>query len=494
MKNLSSTILSVGCLPYAAGRRVAVCARPHTMAAAGKIAIVAILILSSLAPVTYSQGFGILKKDTHFSRLRPPRLSIKSFDVGVRVDGAYGVNASEFKSQVEHEIRTGDERFNLKVPSPQFVIACQVSGLSRSETSKTKSEYQTQKVGEKEVWNEKKKKMEKKDVRESVKVDVRYINVAWEMTISFRIVDTANATVLASDSNLFTEQKEFKESSYSKGEPATLKGWMARQAKEVASYVAPTKEEVRILLPKGKLDDISDKIEKGQLTEALQELEDMPGLRKQEDEAYKFYILGACYEAMGYVNNREDSAARYFEQAANNYAKALAIKTDEKYFREAQERLGTSIDYHNRLKSFYAASRKTPKEGQQTEAPGTSSPASLFVPPIRPAANGNVTPPAKTEPAVNRESKNTTEPKNFTEPRTAPPAKSSGEAKASESLTNETIITLVKAGLSEENVIATINEASATNFDLSANAQVQLIQAKVTNRIISAMRQAKKSK
>jgi hypothetical protein len=59
-------------------------------------------------------------------------------------------------------------------------------------------------------------------------------------------------------------------------------------------------------------------------------------------------------------------------------------------------------------------------------------------------------------------------------------------------LTNETIVRLVKARLSEENIIATINEAPVVSFDLSSNAQMQLIQAGVTNRIISAMRQAAK--
>jgi hypothetical protein len=56
------------------------------------------------------------------------------------------------------------------------------------------------------------------------------------------------------------------------------------------------------------------------------------------------------------------------------------------------------------------------------------------------------------------------------------------------------IISVEKAGLSEENILATLTEAPAVSFDLSSNAQMQLIQAGVTNRMISAMRQAKKSK
>jgi hypothetical protein len=67
-------------------------------------------------------------------------------------------------------------------------------------------------------------------------------------------------------------------------------------------------------------------------------------------------------------------------------------------------------------------------------------------------------------------------------------------SEATVALNNETIIKLVKAGLSEENIIATISEASAVSFDLSPNGQVQLIQAGVSNRIISAMRNGKKTK
>ena len=56
------------------------------------------------------------------------------------------------------------------------------------------------------------------------------------------------------------------------------------------------------------------------------------------------------------------------------------------------------------------------------------------------------------------------------------------------SLENSHVIDLLKSGLDEENLLATIKDAKAVSFDLSPDGLKQLLSNKVPNRIIAAMR------
>ena len=125
-----------------------------------KATIAGMLILSSLSLSTYSQGFGMIKKDAHFSRLRPPRILLSRLDVAVRVTTlgvSRATSASTFQSSLESDLKTGDPRTNLNSADPNIRIDCQVGGVSKTETWSKKSEYQRQKVRVEEVWNEQKK-------------------------------------------------------------------------------------------------------------------------------------------------------------------------------------------------------------------------------------------------------------------------------------------------------------------------------------------------
>lgn len=447
-----------------------------------KATIAGMLILSSLSLATYSQGFGMIKKDAHFSRLRPPRILLSRLDVAVRVTTlgvSRATSASTFQSSLESGLKTGDPRTNLNSADPNIRIDCQVGGDSKTETWSKKSEYQRQKVRVEEVWNEQKKKMEKKDIYEDVKVEVPYLRVNWNASIAFRIESAKSANIIASDQNTYTHSGEYKEGKLVPQSPPGVEGWIDQQARKIAAYIVPTRERVRILLPKGKLDSVSDKIEERKLAEALKELESIPPLKKQEDDSYKFYLLGACYEAMAYVNDRTESLDRYLEQAAENYAKAIAVKPGEKYFTEAQERLRVSTAMYKTLAERQYLAKKTPKDAGQTEALNSSRSTEPPPPSVNPA-------PAATTPFHRQPM-----PARRIEPK---PSENEPASQTTDALTNETIMKLVKAGLSEENIIATISEASAVSFDLSPNGQVQLIQGGVSNRIISAMRNGRKSK
>lgn len=55
-------------------------------------------------------------------------------------------------------------------------------------------------------------------------------------------------------------------------------------------------------------------------------------------------------------------------------------------------------------------------------------------------------------------------------------------------LTNEQIIKLFKAGMDEDNLISTITEARSTNFDVSVDGALQLVNAGIKGKVLTAIR------
>ncbi|HTQ95625.1 MAG TPA: hypothetical protein VMH89_02400, partial [Candidatus Acidoferrum sp.] len=55
-------------------------------------------------------------------------------------------------------------------------------------------------------------------------------------------------------------------------------------------------------------------------------------------------------------------------------------------------------------------------------------------------------------------------------------------------LTNQKVIDMLKGGVDEDNIIATIREAKAVNFDLSPDGQISLAQNGVKGKVLAAMR------
>ena len=80
-------------------------------------------------------------------------------------------------------------------------------------------------------------------------------------------------------------------------------------------------------------------------------------------------------------------------------------------------------------------------------------------------------------------------------PGTSPTAGAAGKAPAKASanaapaLTNAQVIKMAKAGVDEDNIIATIRDATAVQFDLSPDGLVDLASNGVKGKIVNAMRE-----
>jgi hypothetical protein len=63
------------------------------------------------------------------------------------------------------------------------------------------------------------------------------------------------------------------------------------------------------------------------------------------------------------------------------------------------------------------------------------------------------------------------------------------ESAAQPTLNNEKVIEMFKSGVDEENIIATIRQASHVQFDISPDGQIQLAKNGVKGKILVAMRE-----
>jgi hypothetical protein len=477
-------------------------------------ALLGVIVLLDVSLTSYAQGFGMIKKDMHMYRKHPPRIFIQSSNVAVRpaADGdpsalSYapvvrdaieeiikkngGIWASRWMFEMGHLMDPNSQRFVINNQNPEAIIYYSITRLNTYSSWKKGTKYETKKVGEKEELDEKKQKPKKRDVYERVAVEYRIKALTGFASVKIEVRDAKSNELIGSQSVHSNYNKEFKEGLDAPEEKDLPLMLLKELEDKLAACLFPNGDAVKVMLPKGKFEDISDMIEKGQLEAARKSLDTMPVMKNPQDEAYRVYSYGALSEVQAYkiANGRE--AKQHLQEAVRSYAKAMEMKPDEKYFQSAKIQAEESIGLYTKLEEQAAAYRSLRNNQKKPSEQITAS---------TPQPNQSVSEKVSQETAgsVSRELQPTPG-KAGKEPVAKSSAalsdkKSAAPSTATSTLTNEVIIKLVQAGLSEENIIATIQESQSNNFDLSADALVKLLQAKVTNRIISAMRQAKKSK
>jgi hypothetical protein len=161
--------------------------------------------------------------------------------------------------------------------------------------------------------------------------------------------------------------------------------------------------------------------------------------RERKRDAYRIHNLAVAQESAGYESEAVEDALIRLGRAGDLIAQAASLNPDEKYITESAARISRSL----------AAYRQVAQLQQQMNTRAAVEP-----PPSPPASR---TPAART------------------------PA-------AADALTNDAIIELRGAGLDDDNLIASIKSAKTVEFDLSPAGLKALLQGKISNRVIAAMR------
>ena len=448
-----------------------------------------------------AQGFGAMsKKKVTLHRKLPAAIHLPGNTLKLEVTARDPKN-NDMASQVSDILQAQLLKYNANLridPShPDAIVTCLITNSSippvqdvvRNETSTKKMGKSWVQVQEPKHYYEAKGSLDltyqAKDAHSGKTLDSDVINLKYAQEFDESGASTSQSTMTKGLNALKTPWNKVKKSSsedqQSVPTASELQQILARRASgRVSARLVNTDETVDAYLARGKLDEANKMADAGQWTRMLESLEQMTPLPSKEDDAYRLYNIGVAYEALGYQSEDPATAKRFFDQAAISYGKAIDAKHGEKYFLEPQNRIETALAHYRKLEQQPVEAAKAP--------PANTTPA--------PQEADNTTSQAAKEGSVQARGLTSAKPRKplvttaIMKEGAAPSG--AGTTKVAQDntppLTNDQVIKLFKAGMDEENLISTVNEARSTNFDVSVDGELQLVSAGIKGKLLSAIR------
>jgi hypothetical protein len=256
---------------------------------------------------------------------------------------------------------------------------------------------------------------------------------------------------------------------------------------QMAARLVSTDENVEVLLARGKQLDSANKLaESGLWSRYLETLETMTPFSDPREDAYRTYNIGVANEALGYQSEDHKIASKFLQEAAISYGKAIDARPDEKYFLEPQTRIETAVTYYKKLDEQQVAKQEqAPRPTPDTDA-GTAANAGSAKTGATKSVGGNVN---TADPSSSGRTKTMKLSSGTSTGGTNAGGKQASGGSTAPALTNQKVIDMMKGGVDEENIIATIREARSVQFDLSPDGQIQLAQNGVKGKVLAAMRE-----
>jgi hypothetical protein len=355
---------------------------------------------TALAPPVVAK-FGISKTRVTLPRVRPPEtpLLAETVSVDVRsgspeVTGSY---VSLVRGRLEEALRAADLYRTVERSKADASVRVTLDNLRAEVRDEIRMEKKYVKIGERQEWNDKKKKMETKDVYGDR-----------EEPVSWRVADgslSAGVEVDGPDGPRSSDaggsyHEQFKTSDRIPPEAATeesLRRFLVQQAADrAAATVTFSPDPVEALLAvNGELKDGNRLAEQGLWEQALEEW----GRKtyKGDTEAARLHNVGVGQEALAYkFPPYTPEHSSHLEQARELYRKAQTLDPDEKYFRDPPVRIEVSLKYAANAALFMSelqqyreeksARAQRPSAGKARAAGGAASGASQVAGAAAPAA------------------------------------------------------------------------------------------------------------
>ena len=439
--------------------------------------------------MAHAQGFtggitsGKTKKKVVLRRKLPSaiRLTANSFAVKATAhDKAQADVAQSLSDVLETELLKNDHRLRVEKGNPDFVVSCTITHF---DTPAPQSFVRNEVVMQKGHSLEEPKKLYKVtgelDVahqardRSGKALDSDNFNAKYSRDFEAGTNQATDKSITSKVADPFKRMAGKKtEDSGAPPTPIELRHELIQQiVTDISTRLVSTEQAVDVYLARGKLDSANKLAESGLWSRYLETLETMTPFQNPHDDAYRLYNIGVANEALGYQTEDHAAAKKFLEQASIYYGKAIDGKPDEKFFLEPQNRIETAVAYYKKLED-------RGKEPLVAETRSQSSDAKSSKPSKSPHSDTAQTPSvtiAKKSPAA--------------KPPLTNAASKQKDTPAAPALTNQKVIEMVKSGVDEENVIATIRQAPAVDFDVSPDGQIQLAKNGVKGKILAAMRE-----
>ena len=396
------------------------------------------------------EGFGFTKKAVQMNRTNPPLLDVGARRVKITATSdrdAVKDDAATLKRYAEEFILTGGGTMATEKDKGDIRISVALDRLDSHESWETEQRSRTEKTGTKQEWNEKKKKYETKDVYGTVYYSVQIKVMDASLTGTWDLADK-NGKILDSGDISETFREKYSEGKGSPAPAAVEDDLLERAAKKIASRIVPTQDTVTLLVPKGSFEDLIPLAEMNAWDRYLAGVEAVKPLRDPRQEAYRQYALGVAKEGLAHMNAIEDTprAMELLGEAVIHYETAVKSNPREELFSKAYSSLfssGNSTASLPRVTASVASFEKW--KGPQR---------------------------SNTKVAGLRAGATSAPPKNV--------------------MTNETLVEMAKAGLTDENLILAIDAASEVDFDTTPNALIALAKGGVSKSVIAHMQKKKR--
>lgn len=399
------------------------------------------IVCGLVSPVRAGEGFGMMKKTANLTRVHPPEIFISGSRLAVRAtsqSAAHAATAQRLQSQLESELLSNNPHFKLEASNPDAVVDVRILQNDYREEWQERLMTHSVKTGSVDSKN--------RPIYRDEQVNVRFKIVKYTFVAAFKVQDARGDKQLGGDTINNSFQKEFQNGDGAPDQQSLETNAVNAAVAELTRRLAPTKEVIGVLLPKGSFDGISNFADAGLWSKYLDALDRMSPLPKPLDEAYRQYALGVAYEALGYSAEEIDQTLKYLEQASEHYNNAVDANPKEGYFTKA---------YQGLLRS-----------SQTAEAPLTRVQAALVQYQRIKQFDERATPERRSGTAVAG-------------------AKGLGAAApAADAVTNESIIDMLRAGLPEEVILTSLDSAAHTALDASPHGLIELSNAKASKKLI----------
>jgi hypothetical protein len=374
-------------------------------------------------------GYGQFKDPFHqpqtmiLVRKLPPIINVKEGSFRIEASKTAGVSADVVDTLVTRTrgllLKDRDRSLRLDDANPNFTLRCKVTGFEIEERRAEEGTGSSR---------------------------MEYLTVIGTIEATIEVLDSTKGAMDSGNLKSHFEREYLVNGgggfgipglgrSVSKGRPPTkleqrdlvVEGLAAK----VAQFLVSVEEDVEIQLPIGgqfkAMQEMARRKRWGELQEAA---EQMPApKKKEEDDAYRLYMIGLAYEGMAYdkAKTDPDAAKDLLTKAFGAYSEAKEKKPKETYFIQPEIRSQESLDAYIEIDHFRKLAAVTPKRA--------GSPSST-------AGTDKSTAPVGTAQAAS--------------------------AGASAEWNNQTLIALKQKGLSDARLIALIKAAKNPKFDVDS--------------------------
>jgi hypothetical protein len=352
--------------------------------------------------------------------------------------------ADRVKDLLARQLADNDPRLQLTDKNGDIVLTATLTEFTESRRNSTKYVSETRQVGTREV-TDKNGKTRTEPIyeygRNRPSVVIR-ANAAVRVEVRRR----QGGTSLADETARHGVSEEHIADQNPPSRDAVEDQLIDNVIRKAAGRVSPGRRPVNVLLARSDdVDRYNELAQNRRWQEWESSLLTVKPHRDRKRDAYRLHNLAVAQESLAYEAAEVEDALNHLGRAREIITQAAAQHPDEKYITESLTRINASETAYRQVAALQ----------QQTNT--------------RPAANA----PTRSD------------------TRRASPAPTTASGTGGDTLSNADVIELRAAGLDDDNLIATIKAAKATMFDLSPAGLRSLLQAKVSNRVITAMRERK---